>query len=150
MKRLGKVFWGVLCMILLFAFSHAFAENICAPGVKLGPVKSNETVKFEWNKSTTDEKDGKVIYEVYVYNQDEGEEPPNENVDNYKYGNQTEDTNYEIVLKSPGIYILGGKALLYKSKDGKPIGWPINKSTISWSCNKNCTNNNPQYVEVSE
>ena len=146
MKRLGKVFWGVLCMILLFAFSHASAENICAPGIKLGPVKSKEAVKFEWDKSTTDEKDGKVIYEVYVYNQDEGEEPPNENFDNYKYGNKTEDTSYEIILESPGIYILGVRAYLFKN--GIEVPGPRGKSDVSWSCDKTRTNNNPQYVYV--
>lgn len=55
-------------MILLFVFSHASADNICTLSKKLGSIKSKETVKFEWDESTTyvgntsiDEKDGKVF-----------------------------------------------------------------------------------------
>ena len=99
MKRLGKVFLGMLCIILLFMFSHASAENICAPNIPLGPIKSEQQVTFKWNETTKYmnkndivEEDGKVRYQVYVYKQNEDKEPPNENVDNYKYGNKTKDT----------------------------------------------------------
>ena len=61
MKRLGKVFWGVLCMILLFAFSHASAGDICAPNTEV--VKTKEKVQFEWDAVTTYNDKGKTRIE---------------------------------------------------------------------------------------
>jgi hypothetical protein len=87
MKRLGKVFWGVLCMILLFAFSHASAGDICAPNTEV--VKTKEKVQFEWDAVTTYNDKGKtriekgkfVKYLVYRYKaENKDENPPTKKV----------------------------------------------------------------------
>jgi|GEM_PF-1378521 len=155
MKRLGKVFLGMLCMILLFACYHKPTPVITE--------KPEKGVTFEWDAVTNynndkpiGKKDGKVKYMVYVYQAENiDEQPPNSNDVNdpkikelrYKDCNEIEKTSCKIRFddKDKGLnFFLGVQALL-KNKDGKLIG----NSTISWSCNNNCTNNNPRYVKVS-
>jgi hypothetical protein len=162
MKIIGKVFLGVLGVILLFSFSHA--------SDKLTPLTTKGQVTFAWNLVTNytpsgkhiGENDGKVMYVVYVYQANKIDEKPpiqKENIDKTKLRVVTltpvKKPPYEISFvktdtKKGHYFFLGVQALLYKkvSKDGIPIGEPINKSTISWSCNKDCTSNNPQYVYV--
>ena len=158
MKRFGKVFLGMLCMILLFAYSHA--------SDKLTPVTvtTKKPVTFVWDPATTytggdhiGKNDGKVRYVVYVYQANNKDEKPpiqKEKIDKTKLREESptpiEETSCEIPFddKDKGHYFfLGVQALLHKkvSKDGKPI---VESSTISWSCSKTCTNNNPQYVYV--
>jgi len=157
MKKFGKVFWGVLCMMLLFAFSHASADNICAPNINLKVVNTKEKVQFKWNavkkyenRKDIDKKDGIIMYQVYRFRQIKDEQPPRNNADKFKYEDRTDKLYREIKFQDAGRYFLGVQAFLYKSKGGKPIGKPINKSTISWSCNKSSTNNKPQYVKFSK
>lgn len=66
-----------------------------------------------WVTLLSMKKMAKFFYEVYVYNQNEGEEPAKQNIDNYKYGHKTEYTNYEIILESPSIYFLGVRVYLF-------------------------------------
>ena len=162
MKRLGKVFLGMLCIIFLFAYSHA--------SDKPTPVTTKDQVTFMWKAVNTytpsgkpiGENDGKVRYVVYVYQAKKIDEKPpiqKENIDKTKLRVVTLtpikeppcEIRFDETDTDKGHYFfLGVQALLYKkvSKDGKPIGEPINKSTISWSCNNDCTYNNPQYVYV--
>jgi hypothetical protein len=157
MKRSGKVFLGMLCIILLFAYSHA-SEKCAQVEAK------NQKVIFKWSrvgKYTNDadirKEDGEVKYVVYVYqvnNKDENPPIQKENIDKTRLREESptpiKETSCEISFndKDKGHYFfLGVQALLYKknSKDGKPI---VESSTISWSCSKTLTNNNPQYVYV--
>ena len=157
MKRLGKVFLGMLCITLLFAYSYASDKR-----VKVEP--KNQKVTFKWSrveKYTNDadirKEDDEVKYVVYVYqtnNKDENPPIQKEKIDKTKLREESptpiKETSCEIPFydKDKGHYFfLGVQALLYKknSKDGKPI---VESSTISWSCSGTCTNNNPQYVYV--
>ena len=144
MKRLGKVFLGVLCMMLLFAFSHASEIHWVR-------VTSNKKVTFKWDATTT-YADGKLIlmYVVYVYKQNKDEDPPKINVDRYKYKDKIEENSCEIGFKDEGRYLLGVKAALYKVEGGKISGVPESESEISWSSRKTCTNNNPFGVKVEK
>ena len=157
MKRLGKIFLGTLCIILLFSYSHASDKR-----VQVEP--KNQKVTFKWSrveKYTNDadirKEDDEVKYVVYVYqtnNKDENPPIQKEKIDKTKLREESptpiKETSCEIPFydKDKGHYFfLGVQALLYKknSKDGKPI---VESSTISWSCSKTSTNNNPQYVYV--
>jgi len=137
-------------MILLFAFSYASADNICAPNIELKVVGTKEKVTFAWDAVTTykngkpiSKKDDKVKYEVYVYQAENKDEPLPENlkIEEHKYKDcyRIEETSCEIKFDKPGYYFLGVRAKL------KGQG-----SDVSWSCSKICTNNNPQYVYVSK
>lgn len=148
----------MLCMILLFAFSHASDDKISAPVEK---VTTEEKVTFEWDAVTTytngkliGKKDGKVKYEVYVYQaENKDEKPPKKmNIDKYKKKKKLkenppiEKTSCEIRFEKNGLYFLGVQAILFKNgfevKEGR--------SGVSWSCSKTCTNNKPKYVNVSK
>ena len=151
MKTIGKVFLGILFVILLFSFSHASSDNTCTPNNESEVVRTKDKVTFAWNWKSKDKIDGIIMYQVYRFPRTNNEQPPSD-ADNFKYGNpiKSDTSNCVIIFDTSGKYILGVQTLLYKSKDGKPIGEPIKKSTISWSCNKNYTENNPQYVEFSK
>jgi hypothetical protein len=157
MKRLGKVFLGMLCIILLFAYSHASDKRTKVEA-------KNQKVTFKWSRVEKDtnntdirKEDGEVKYVVYVYQTNNKDEKPpiqKEKIDKTKLREESptpiKETSCEIPFydKDKGHYFfLGVQALLYKkaSKDGKPI---VESSTISWSCSETCTNNNPQYVYV--
>lgn len=147
MKRIGKVFWGLLCMILLFSLSHASDNNISAK-----KITTKEKVAFAWNAVTTytndnpiGKKDGIVKYEVYIYQVKNIDEKPTKkmNIDGFKHKDGIEETSCEIKFDKPGYYFLGVRAKLLKN------GIEL-RSDVSWSCSKTCTNKNPQYVEVSE
>ena len=157
MKRLGKVFLGMLCIILLFAYSHASDKRAQVDA-------KNQKVTFKWSrveKYTNDtdirKEDGEVKYAVYVYqvnNKDENPPIQKEKIDKTKLREESptpiKETSCEISFNDKDkdhYFILGVQALLYKknSKDGKPI---VESSTISWSCSGTCTNNNSQYVYV--
>ena len=151
MKRIGKVFWGALCMILLFSFSHTSADSICSPNKELEVVKTEKKVKFEWDAVTTykngkpiGKKDGKVKYEVYVYQVENKNKPLPDNlkIEEHKYKdcNGIEETSCEIKFDKPGYYFLGVRAKLKKGQG----------SDVSWSCSKIRTNKNPQFVYVSK
>ena len=157
MKRLGKVFLGMLCITLLFAYSYASDKR-----VKVEP--KNQKVTFKWSrveKYTNDadirKEDDEVKYVVYVYqtnNKDENPPIQKEKIDKTKLREESptpiNDTSCVISFdnKDKGHYFfLGVQAILYKKvgKDGKPI---VESSTISWSCSESCTSNNSQYVYV--
>ena len=155
MKIIGKVFLGVLFVILLFSFSHASSDNTCTPNNESEVVRTKDKVTFAWQWENKDKIDGIIMYQVYRFPRTNNEQPPGD-ADNFKYGVpikfNTSDLKCIITFDktvTTGKYILGVQTLLYRSKDGKPIGEPIKKSAISWSCNKNYTKNNPQYVEYS-
>lgn len=153
MKILGKVFWGMLCIILLFAFSLASAENICAPDVRPVDIKTNKIVTFEWtaptkymNDDTIGKDDGTIMYEVYSYQLNGSGDSPKTDAKNCKYEGETDKTNFEILFQQAGEYVLGVRAYLFKNG----IEVPGRKSDVSWSCSITCTNSNPQYVNVSK
>jgi hypothetical protein len=154
MKRLGKVFWGVLCMILLFAFSQSSAGNICAPNIDIQVVKTEEKVQFEWDatKTYTDEKKVEVKYVVYRYQaKNKDENPPTEaQFEEYKkqkrlkeYSPITEPSKV-ITFEGNGLYLLGVRAKTFNIKNGSEIG----RSSVSWSCYKECTIK-PQKVVIT-
>jgi hypothetical protein len=158
MKLIGKVFFGVLFVILLFSFSHASPYNPCTPNNESEVETTKEKgVTFGWEWESKDKIDGIIMYQVYRFPRKNNEQPP-VNADNFKYKDpikRKRDTlkcECKIIFDTLDKYILGVQTLLYRSKDGKPIGEPIKKSTISWSCNKNCMKSPhpPQYVRVSE
>jgi len=151
MKRLGKVFWGVLCMILLFAFSHASAGNICAPNIEV--VNAKNKVKFSWNEVEARTRGEEIKYVVYVYKaENKNENPPTEaQFEEYKKKNRlkesspTIDKYKDISFNDNGLYILGVRAIAFNKKNGAEIK---GKSDISWSCYKECTIK-PQKVVVT-
>jgi hypothetical protein len=143
MKRLGKVLFGVLCMILLFTFSHA-AE------MQREKVKVGEDVEIAWDPTTTFLINNDPIsnpkavgYFVYISEDvdkkcekcEKKNEPQNENPRNE---NRITETVYVIQLLKAGRYFVGVQAVLYK--DENMNGEPVGKSTISWSCSEACTN----------
>ena len=160
MKRLSKVFLGMLLSIFfLFAYSHASDKPI--------PLTTKNQVTFMWKAVATDtsgklfgKNDGKVMYVVYTYQAKNIDETPpikKKDIDkkNLKEISLIDKTNHKISFDSidKGLnFYLGVQACLYKevSKDGKPIGKPINESDISWSCFEADAKNNPHYVHVSK
>jgi hypothetical protein len=150
MKRLGKVFLGVLCMILLFAFSHASAGNTCAPNIEV--VNTNNKVIFKWNQVNVRTLGEEVRYVVYVYQaENKDENPPTEaQFEEYKKQNRLKEYSpiigNEMVIEfdANGLYLLGVRAKPFNKKNGSEIK---GKSDISWSCYKNCTIK-PQKVVV--
>lgn len=149
MKRLGKVFLGVLCMILLFAFSHASDNKISAP---LEPVITKNKVTFKWTAVGTrtrgepiDKK--KVRYVVYVYQAEKiNEKPPEEkDFDRLKTEKKLEVKSpiketfcaieFDPNKHTPGYYFLGVQTKLEDEV-----------SVVSWSCSETCTEKKPQYV----
>lgn len=157
MKRLGIVFWGMLCMILLIACFHP--SDRPTPVI---PEKPEKGVTFEWDAVTSytngkriGENDVKVKYVVYVYRAENIDEQPHDDLKIVKYKDciEIEKTSCKIKFddKDKGLnFFLGVQALLYKgvSKGGNPI--IASSSTISWSSSKTLTNNKPQYVHVSK
>lgn len=145
MKRLGKVLFGVLCMILLFTFSHA-AE------IHWEKVKVGEDVKIVWDPTTTLINNNPISnlkavgYFVYISedvdkkcekcekNEPQKKDPINENpINKPKYKIPS------LKLKAGGQYFVGVQAVLYKDENMK--GKPVGESTISWSCSETCTDN---------
>ena len=151
MKRLGKVLFGVLCMILLFTLSHA-AE------IHLEKVKVGEDVKIVWDATTTKINNNPISnpkaigYFVYI-SEDvdkkcekcEKNEPRNKNPINE---NPITETVYVIPSLKAGQYFVGVQAVLYKDKNMN--GEPVGKSTISWSCSETCTNKNPFCLKIGQ
>ena len=138
MKRLGKVFFGVLCMILLLACSHT---------PEIHWVETSDRVKIAWDATTT-LLNGNAIsnpeavgYFVYISKDLDKNHEKNE-LQNEKPINKNPITKtiYEIKFPERGQYIVGVQAALYK--DGSMEGEP-EKSNISWSCSETCTNKNP-------
>ncbi|MDH4204319.1 MAG: hypothetical protein OEV45_02215, partial [Desulfobacteraceae bacterium] len=132
MKRVGKIFWGVLCMILVFAFSHAS---------EIHWVTSNK-VTVEWDAPTT-YVNGVPIkpgYELryFVYLDEDVDKNHKNKVLMSK--EPIASTNYQIVFNKQGRYFVGVKAALYKVEGGKISGVPESESEISWSYRKTCTN----------
>lgn len=171
MKRLGKVFWGVLCMILLFAFSHASADNICAPNTDLLVVKPGDTVQFMWNVTKTyadpkkthiDEQKVEVKYLVYQYKAENKDVNPPDPKEFDKLKSEGKLKEYAIIkensmkikfeiedvdkVKKEDLYfLLGVQAIPFNKKNGSEI--MSKRSKISWSCFKICTIK-PQKVKV--
>jgi len=164
MKRLGKVFLGMLCIIFLFAYSHASDKKICDPNIVV--VETNNKVTFEWNKVTTycpdrpgmkgnpvNEQNVEVKYVVYRYKaENKDENPPTEaQFEKYKEQNRikeyppTNDNWKDITFTDNGLYLLGVRAIPFNKKNGSEIK---GKSDISWSCYQGCTKI-PQKVVVT-
>jgi hypothetical protein len=148
MKRLGKVFLGVLCIILLLVASNAS---------EIQWVTSNK-VTFKWDATTTytdgkpiRKKDGKILYLIYVYHHNKRKKELTEKyVSMVRFDEKTPiaETRCEISFKDKGRYFLGVQALLYKvNKNGKISDRPFKTSAISWSSKDTCTNNHPSGVE---
>jgi len=163
MKRLGTLFFGVLCMILLFAFSHASGET--SQPQKGIFWKETDSIKVAWDATTTHvggspitENEGKVKYLLYVEEQDtgvkrlvkkwvEGKKDPVSATDPIPETSCEIKFEVESGFKVGKKYLLGVQAGLYKfSIDEEIIGKPV-FSPISWSCKDNCTSNNPFGVE---
>jgi hypothetical protein len=157
MKRLGKVFLGVLCMILLFAFSHASDDNICAPNIELEVVETNYKVTFAWKEAKTycpakpgmkeipiDDQNVEVKYVVYRYQaENKDENPPTEaQFEEYKKQNRLKEypqiikNSMVIKFENNGLYLLGVRAKPFNKKNGSEIK---GRSDVSWSCYKKCT-----------
>ena len=142
MKKMGKIFLGVFCMTLLFAFSYA---------ADIHWVTSNK-VTVEWGAPTTyvngaPIKPGyELRYFVYL------DEDVDKNHKNKALMNKEPiaSTNYQIVFDKKGRYFIGVKAALYKVVGGKTSGIPESESEISWSCDTTYTNNNPFGVKVEK
>ena len=138
MKRLGNVFFGVLCMILLLSCSHV---------PKIPWVETSDKVKIAWDATTTlinghpISNPEAVGYFVYIRKDWDKNHDKNE-LQNKK---PITETIYEIHFPEPGKYIVGVQAALYKDKsmEGEPI-----KSDISWSSRETRTNSNPFSVKV--
>jgi hypothetical protein len=144
MKRLGKVFLGMLCIILLFAYSHA-SDKL----TKITPNK-DKGVTFKWEpvKKRISGKDivnvDKIRYKVYVYQAENINEKPPEEKDferlktekRLEVKSPIKEISCKIKFDKPGYYFLGVQT---KLKD--------EVSVVSWSCSETCATN-PQYVYV--
>ena len=146
MKKLGKVPFGVLCMILLFTFSQAAAND-------LEDVVPNKKSKIEWTATTTYINNRQILdikavgYNVYIC--DELDKGCKENVTIAPINKEKpiRGTNYPLPTLENGQYIIGVRALLFKND--KLEGKPVEESEISWSCDPKCTfNNNPFRLKV--
>jgi hypothetical protein len=155
MKRLGKGLFGVLCIILLFTFSHA---------AKIHSVVPSKKVKIAWDATTTFVNGKKIKnpeavgYFVYkskdVVKECEENKPPPEKSNNIEKINKRKPitgTVYEIPSLSleAGQYLVGVQAVLYKDENMND-GDQVVESTISWSCSETCTNNNPFCLRIGQ
>ncbi len=137
MERLGKVFLGMLCIILLFAYSHA-SDKL----TKITP--KNKSVTFKWDAVEKYKNVGEVRYVVYVYQAEKINEKPPEEKDfkrlktekSLEVKSPIKEIFCEIKFDKPGYYFLGVQT---KLKD--------EVSVVSWSCSETCAPN-PQYVYV--
>jgi hypothetical protein len=147
MKRFGKLFFGVLCMILLFACSHA---PDVTPLTQKEPVwVETNSIKVSWDASTTQipKNEGEIMYLLYVKEQNLGEwgEPVEKYVDGGRVDSKTpiSVTSCEIKFEDKSRFEVGKKYLLGVStvtyKDKKII----NESDISCSGDEKCTTHNP-------
>jgi hypothetical protein len=152
MKRLGKVLFGVLCMILLFTFSHAGE-------IKPDYVVPEKKSKIAWDATTTYinhtkiEHPEAVGYFVYICNEEDNKCLKKESMKKERKfripinTNPIRKTNYPLPLLEKGKYFVGVRAVLYKDKK---LGAYVNESTISWSRNQACTNNKPFCLKVKK
>ena len=151
MKRLGKVISGVLCMLLLFALSHA--TEIERKKVKKEKVKKGDKVKFAWKGTTQltkdQEKNGCVIkYHLYVTDRKIKEKNPSK-IDGLP---QPEVITGDIATrKFPdlGQFYIGVATAIYCPSKEEKIS-DIKESHIAWSHDKSYTNGNPFLVKVVE
>ena len=152
MKRLGKVLFGVLCMILLFTVSHAGE-------IKPDYVVPEKKSKIAWDATTTYinhtkiEHPEAVGYFVYICEEEDKKcmkkESMKKEITFRKPTNPDpiRETNYPLPSLNNGQYIVGVRAVLYKDKN---LGAYVNESTISWSRNQACTNNKPFCLKVKK
>ena len=152
MKRLGKVLFGVLCMILLFTVSHAGE-------IKPDYVVPEKKSKIAWDATTTyinhtEIKDPKAVgYFVYICNEEDEKCMKKESMKKERKfripinTNPIPETNYPLPLLEKGKYVVGVRAVLYKDKN---LGAYVNESTISWSRNKACTDDKPFCLKVKK
>ena len=144
MKRLGKVLFGVLCIILLFTFSHSAA-------IDMEDVRPSEKSKIAWDATTTYinhtkiENPEAVGYNVYICDELDKECKENETIEPIN-DTPIRETKYPLPSLDNGQYIVGVQALLYK--DTNLEGEPVEESKISWSCDPNCTINNTFRLKV--
>jgi len=142
MKRLEKVFYGVLCMIFLFACAHT------------NWINTNE-VTIDWEAVTTlaDGSDipenNEVRYLVYIDNPNmHVNELVEKYVDDVRIDAVTPiaETSCKIRFKDKGSFLVGVQSVLYNNEK-KTVGM---RSVISWSDSKNATKNNPFGVRIKK
>jgi hypothetical protein len=151
MKRLRKVIFGLLCMLLLSALSHA-------TDIDQHEVKQEGEVKFAWEGTTKltedQEKNGCVVkYHLYVTD----EVKYNEFVTDKKClskevlpyvlidGNEAERKFPDL-----GEFYIGVATAIYCPSEEEEISdlKCDRQSKIAWSHNKSYTNGNPFLVKV--
>ncbi len=146
MNRLRIVLYGLLCIVLSYAFSHA-SELQCKR------IKRGKEFKFAWDEVTkfsngrgipSHYRDTAAIkYCLYIIEEkadrnakDQSEFCP----DPYTIG---EVPISIIMFNSPGRYVFGVRSTIDEDKKSG-----LAPSKICWSDEKTCTNNNPFCVEV--
>ena len=129
MKRLGKLLYGVLCIIFMFTFSQAAQEEHC-----VSCVKTSDSVEIAWDATTTYLNNNPipepeaVRYNVYI------RKCKGQNIT--PIGNMITETTYKIPHQEPGKYFVGVAALY------------VSESEKSWSCDpEKCDTKNPFCVE---
>lgn len=140
MKRLRKVILGVLCMLLLFALSHA-------TDIKHEKVEKGKNVEFAWDETTelsnSEKTKGCVVkYHLYVT----GKKIENRDPSNKGLPKPVVITGNKAIRKFPdlGKFYIGVATAIYLNDE-------LMKNRISdiaWSHDKSYTNGNPFLVEV--
>ncbi len=142
MERLKKVFFGVLCMIFLFACAH------------INWINTNE-VTIEWEAVTTladgsnIPENNEVRYLVYIDNQNmHVKEMVEKYVDDVKIDAITPiaETSCKIRFKDKGSFLIGVQSVLYNNEK-KTVKM---RSGISWSDSKIGTKNNLFGVRIKK
>ncbi len=155
MKRLRKVIIGVLCLLLLFALSHA-------TDIDQHKVKQEGEVKFAWEGTTgltPDQKKERCVIKYHLYVTDKKDPPPsiyvtdkedpspsNEALQPVKITEENEASNE---FPDLGKFYIGVATAIYCPSKEKEIS-DIKESDIAWSHNKSYTNGDPFLVIVVE
>jgi hypothetical protein len=129
MKKLKKLLYAILCIILLFTLSLAAEGEHC-----VSCVKTSSSLKIAWDATTTYlngtpiGEPKAVRYNVYIRKCNANKIK--------KVCNKISETTYEIPLQKSGKYFVGVDAEY------------VTKSEKSWSCDpEKCANKNPFCVE---
>ena len=138
MKTLGKVFFGMVCITLLFSCNRTQW------------VKSNN-VTIKWNAPTKLADDSPIPsdqvlrYNVYL---DLNTDKDHSNMKLMTKKEPIAETSYTIpTIEHKGRYFIGIEALTYKIKDGE-IYSKSEMSKISWSSSKSNTKKGPFGVKI--
>ncbi len=138
MKKLGRVFFGVVCISFLFGCND------------IQWVRSDNPI-IEWDASTTTIK-GEPIpagyelrYKVYIDKTDDKTHDGSELLTH----EPIETTRFQLpsLEGHKGKYFIGVQAIGYQVKDGKRIG-KTQQSEISWSSSKSKTKKKPFGLKI--